>query len=167
MCPEPMVSSRDSQTSPKVVYHGPTGGFPSQRSPESANAAHQWDSDNQEYIEPIDVLVPILLRDGLVGDVWLLRIILWIPIWLIGTGLSGWLRYVLWINGSHAGDGLVGRHGVEAIETRGKVKEMEQVVTSAPTAQGDAIGLSVSTMLELSTRTTISHRETVSGEDQW
>lgn len=34
------------------------------------------------YIEPIDVLVPVLLCDGLVGDVRLLRVVLGVPVWL-------------------------------------------------------------------------------------
>ena len=71
------------------------------------------------YIEPIDVLVPVLLGDGRVGDVRLLRVILRIPVWLRSAGLSRRLRHVLGVNGKHAGGRLVRRH----LERRSRVEE--------------------------------------------
>lgn len=62
------------------------------------------------YIEPIDVLVPILPSDGLVGDVWCLGVVFGVAVGLSGAGGSGWLRDELRIDGGLASGGLVRRH---------------------------------------------------------
>lgn len=65
---------------------------------------------NETYIEPVHVLVPIGARDGLVGDVWLLRVVFRIAVWLRGAGHWGGLRNELGVYGEIARDSLVGGH---------------------------------------------------------
>lgn len=48
MCPKTMVSSRDSQTSPEVVYDSPKGGLPTQGGPEGGNASHHGNTDDEK-----------------------------------------------------------------------------------------------------------------------
>ena len=59
------------------------------------------------------MLVPVLSRNGLVGDVRLLRVVFWITVWLRGAGHCRGLRDVFWVDGLHASGGLVGGHGVD------------------------------------------------------
>lgn len=73
------------------------------------------------YIEPVDVLVPVGLCDRCVGDVWLLRIVLGIAVWLRLARHWGWLFDVVGVNGLHASDSLVGRHGEVAIGVGGGI----------------------------------------------
>ena len=54
-----MVASSNTQSSGEVVDHTPDGGLPMQRGPESGDAASERDPDDQVYIEPVDMLVPI------------------------------------------------------------------------------------------------------------
>jgi len=48
VCPKTMVSSGNAKTSPEVVYDGPNGGLPTKRRPESGNAAHDGNANDQE-----------------------------------------------------------------------------------------------------------------------
>lgn len=49
--PEAMVASSDAETSPEVVDDSPDGGLPSERGPESSDAAHHGDTDNEEDLQ--------------------------------------------------------------------------------------------------------------------
>ena len=62
------------------------------------------------YVEPVDVLVPVRLCEGGLGDVWLLWVVLGIAVGLRDGGHGGWLLNVLWVDGLHARDRLVGGH---------------------------------------------------------
>lgn len=73
------------------------------------------------------MLVPIFSCDGLVGDVWLLGVVLWVSVWLSGAGRGGRLRDELRVNGRLAGDGLVRGHDGLWPRVEGIAKEMEQV----------------------------------------
>jgi len=64
------------------------------------------------YIEPIDVLIPVRPCDGEVGDVWLLRIVFGVAVWLRSAGHGALLLDVVGVDGLHAGDSLVRRHVV-------------------------------------------------------
>jgi hypothetical protein len=59
------------------------------------------------------VLVPVCPCHGLVGDVWLLGIVRSVAVWLRRLGHGRRLLDVVGVDGLHAGDGLVGRHGGE------------------------------------------------------
>ena len=83
------------------------------------NRGQRAAAKSDAYIEPIDVLVPVLPGDGRVGDVRLLRVILRVPVWLRSAGLSRRLRDVLGVNGKHAGSRLVRRH----VGSRSRVEE--------------------------------------------
>ena len=52
VCPEAMVASCDAETSPEVVYDGPEGGLPFERSPEGGNAASERDADDEGNLGP-------------------------------------------------------------------------------------------------------------------
>ena len=56
---QPMVASSDSQSGCNIVDDAPENGGPVERGPESGDAANQRDSDDEVYIEPIDMLVPV------------------------------------------------------------------------------------------------------------
>lgn len=84
----------------------------------SANAS-RWECKRGTDIEPIDVLVPVLPRDGQVRNVRLLGIILGIAIGLGGAGHRRGLRHELGVDSGLAGDGLVRRHG-EAVKDTGR-----------------------------------------------
>lgn len=91
------------QSSSEVVQHRENGGLQVQWRPESLNATSNWDADNEDDIEPVDVLVPVLLGHGRLGDVWLLGVI---------SGISDRLLWV-WLRLGRRGGGLELRvHGV-------------------------------------------------------
>lgn len=70
---------------------------------------------NIAYIEPIDVLVPVLPRNREICDVWLLRVIFGVAVGLSSASHRRRLRDVLRVHGELAGDGLVRRHDGEAV----------------------------------------------------
>lgn len=112
MRPKTMVSSRDTQTRPEVVYDRPDGGLPAEGNPECRDAASKGKANDEENIEPVDVLVPIGTGNRKVGDVRLLRVGFGVVAnWLRPARTRLGLREVLGINGLHAGGGLM-RHGV-------------------------------------------------------
>jgi hypothetical protein len=47
VCPETVVTGCDAETSPEVVYDGPEGSLPFERSPESSDASGERDSDDE------------------------------------------------------------------------------------------------------------------------
>ena len=54
-----MVASSDAQSRSEVIDDTPEGGLPIQRCPEGGNTANEWDPDDQVYIEPVDMFVPV------------------------------------------------------------------------------------------------------------
>jgi hypothetical protein len=62
----------------------------------------------ETYIEPIDVLVPVLGGDGEVGDVRLLGVVLGVPVWLRSAGHG---TGVLGVHVRHDGDDAERRIG--------------------------------------------------------
>lgn len=65
-------TSCDSETGEVVVDDGPDGGLELQGHPDGLDASVQRDSDDEEDIEPVDMLVPVLARHGRIGDMDLL-----------------------------------------------------------------------------------------------
>jgi len=80
--PESVVPSSDAETCAEVVDDGPHGGLPKERSPDGLDEAEGRDAKDEEDVEPVDMLVPVFLGDGLVGDVRLLGVVLWVPVGL-------------------------------------------------------------------------------------
>lgn len=72
------LTSGNSETRHEVVGKGPESRLPLQRSPVCQDHAVQRDANDHDNIEPVDVLVPIGSGHGLLGDVRLLRVILWV-----------------------------------------------------------------------------------------
>lgn len=118
--PKTMVASGDTKASPEVVDDSPESSLPLERRPEGSDAAHKRDTENQEAVKPIDMLVPVCLCDWSVGDVWLFGIVLWVSVWLRCARLGGGLRDILRVDGHFASSGLMGRHfrGREAVRER-------------------------------------------------
>lgn len=54
-----MVASSDSQSSGEVVDNTPEGSLPIYRCPEGGDTANERDPNDQVYVEPIDMLVPV------------------------------------------------------------------------------------------------------------
>lgn len=80
MCPETMVSCCNAQASCEVVSNGPNGSLEVQRSPVSTDETDHRNADNEDDIQPVDVLIPICFGDGLICNVWLLGIVLRIAV---------------------------------------------------------------------------------------
>ena len=71
-----MVACCDTETGSEVIGDGPDCGRSAERSPESGDATNDRDANNQNDIEPVDVLVPVLSGHRRIGDVRL--------IWVVG-----------------------------------------------------------------------------------
>lgn len=109
--PETVVAGSDAETGPVVVENRPKERLQSQRSPEGGDTAHERDATNEENVEPVDVLVPVLAGHGIVGDVLLVRVVLGVAVGLRGLRHGGRLvREELRLDSLLAGDGLVRRH---------------------------------------------------------
>jgi len=83
-----VISCCDTKTGAEVVDDGPKGGLPKEWGPDGLDDADSGDTEDEEDIEPVDMFVPVLLRDRLVCDVRLLGIVLWIPVGLRLRSLS-------------------------------------------------------------------------------
>lgn len=106
MRPETMVTSGDTEASVEVVDEGPDSRLEGQRHPVGGHTGRKCQSiffsfslrvvvgawysqaqhgneENERDIEPVDVLVPVLQRNGLVGDVRLLGVEIGFPNGLI------------------------------------------------------------------------------------
>lgn len=106
-----MVSGSDAQTGGEVVGHSPDGRLRSKRNPKGGDAAVKRNENDQRDIEPVDVLVPVRLGDGSLGDVDFLRVILGVSVGLCGFGHWRRLRgEVLWLHGQVTCSGLRRRH---------------------------------------------------------
>jgi len=67
--PQTMVASSDTETGCEVVCNCPDGGVAVERGPPSLNQTQKGNANDEEDIEPVDVLVPVGLGHGGVGDV--------------------------------------------------------------------------------------------------
>lgn len=83
------LTSGDAEAGHEVVGKGPDGRLPLQRSPVCQDHAVQRDANDHDNIEPVDVLVPIGSGHGLLGDMRLLRVILWVADRLRRGGCHG------------------------------------------------------------------------------
>ena len=108
-----MISSCNAQAGSEVVGHSPDGGLPFEWCPEGGNDATDGDADNENDIEPVDVLVPVLLCHGGLSDVRLLGVVGLVPDRLLRVrlgGSRGLAGEVGRVHGGHAGDRLMRRH---------------------------------------------------------
>lgn len=111
MCPQSVVAGGDSETGHEIIDDSPDGSLDLEGCPERLHATVQRNADDQGDIQPVDVLVPIRLGDGGVGNVRLFRIILGVSIrlrWLCHR--VGLRREVFRLDSQMAGGGLVGGH---------------------------------------------------------
>lgn len=69
MGPETVITTGDGDTGHVIVKEGPEGSFAAERSEHGPGTADNRDNDNQRHIEPVDVLVPVLEGEWLLGDV--------------------------------------------------------------------------------------------------
>lgn len=68
-------TSCDPETRHEVIGHGPDERLPLQRSPVCGDQTVDGNAHDEGDVEPVDVLVPICLGDGLFGDVRLLGVV--------------------------------------------------------------------------------------------
>jgi hypothetical protein len=111
--PQAMVTGSDTETSGEVEGDGPDGGLQVERSPVCGDETTHGNADDENDIEPVHVLVPVLLCHGSLGDVRLLRVVLCVPDRLLRVRLGcggGLARQESRVDGLHASGGLVGRH---------------------------------------------------------
>ena len=71
------------------------------------------------YVEPVDVLVPVGLCNGHVGNVWLLRVVLGVAVGLVDRSHGRLLLNELGLDGEIARDSLGGGHDGGGREVRG------------------------------------------------
>ena len=92
MSPKSVIAGGDTEASGEVVQYSPEGRLPFEWCPQRSNASDDRNADDEEDIEPIDVLVPVLPRHWRLRDVWLLRVILLVPHGLLRCWLRLWRR---------------------------------------------------------------------------
>jgi hypothetical protein len=68
------LTSCDSQTSEEVVDDRPNGRLQLQRYPESLDAPGEGNTEDENDIQPVDMLVPVLASHLSVGNVHLLGV---------------------------------------------------------------------------------------------
>jgi hypothetical protein len=69
-------TSCDSKTGHEVICHSPDSGLQLEWCPICSNKSIDWKCDNESDIEPVDVLIPVGTGNRLLGDMWLLRVVL-------------------------------------------------------------------------------------------
>jgi hypothetical protein len=67
--PQTMVASSDTETGSEVVCNCPDGGVAVERGPPSLDQTEKGNANNEEDVEPVDMLVPVGLGHRGVGDV--------------------------------------------------------------------------------------------------
>lgn len=68
MGPQTVITSCYSKTSPEIVYNSPYCCWQTQFGEKWSNASKYWHYEDQSRIDPINMMVPILQSDGLLGD---------------------------------------------------------------------------------------------------
>lgn len=104
-----MVASCDAHASVEVVDDGEDGGGELQRHPVGGDEAGQRDEDDEDGVEPVDVLVPVAPGHGQVGNVHLLGIVLGVRPQRHIVGCAIWERCRLDLCGRGCGFGHVER----------------------------------------------------------
>lgn len=98
-----MVPCCDAEAGAEIPDDRPKGGLPIERREEGLDEAIDGNTNNECDIEPVDMLVPVPFRDGLVCDVWLLGVVGFAPIGLRLLSHWGWLRAeILGLDSVHA-----------------------------------------------------------------
>jgi hypothetical protein len=111
--PQTMVSGGNTEASGEVEGDRPDGGLQVQRGPVCGDETAHRNANDEDDIEPVDVLVPVLLCHWSLGDVGLLGVVVLVPDRLLRVGLGCSRRLagqVGRVNGRHAGYGLMRRH---------------------------------------------------------
>lgn len=75
MCPETVVTSCDTQPSPEIVDDSEDGGVQSEGSPYGLDAAVDRNAHDEGDVQPVDMLPPVGLCHGRVGNVRLLGVV--------------------------------------------------------------------------------------------
>lgn len=73
MGPETMVASGDTQTGEVVIGGCEDACLGLKRYPIRCNKPHKRYENNEVRVQPVDMLVPVLQCDRLVGDIWIAR----------------------------------------------------------------------------------------------
>ena len=84
MCPEAVVASCYAETREEVVDEGEEGGLPPEGNEEGRDYSEQWEEDDEDEVEPVDVHEPIPPRHLGLCDVWSSRLIV-----LVSVGFGG------------------------------------------------------------------------------
>lgn len=92
MCPQPVVTGCDTETGHEIVRDRPYCGLPGEWCPVRLNETSERHADDEDDVQPVDVLVPVRRGDGLLGDVTLRGIVLLVT---VGLGWLGHARDVL------------------------------------------------------------------------
>lgn len=79
MCPQTVVAGGDTEASGKVEGDGPDGSLEVERCPVGGDETAHGNANDEDDIEPVDVLVPVLLCHGSLSDVRLLGVIGLVP----------------------------------------------------------------------------------------
>jgi hypothetical protein len=69
-----MLTCSDTQTSEEIVHNSPDGSLELERNPDGLDAAIDWDAKNEEDVQPVDVLVPVVASHGGIGNMDLLSV---------------------------------------------------------------------------------------------
>jgi hypothetical protein len=113
VCPQTVVAGSDTETSSEVEGNGPDGSLQVKRCPVGGDETAHGNTNDQDDIEPVDVLVPVLLCHGSLSDVRLLGVVGLVPDRLLRVrlgGSRGLAGEVGRVHGGHAGDRLMRRH---------------------------------------------------------
>jgi len=111
--PQAVVAGGNTEASGEVEGNGPDGSLQVERCPVGGNEAAHGNANDEDDIEPVDVLVPVLLCHGSLSDVRLLGVVGLVPDGLLRVRLGCSRRLageVGRVHGGHAGDGLMRRH---------------------------------------------------------
>ena len=115
VCPQTVVASGDTEASGEVEGDGPDGSLEVERCPVGSNETAHGNANDEDDIEPVDVLVPVLLCHRSLSDVRLLGVVGLVPDELLRERLGGSGRLageVGRVHGGHAGNELMRRHRV-------------------------------------------------------
>ena len=91
MCPETVIASCYAETREEVIYEGEEGSLPLQVNEERRHQSDDWDEDDEGYVEPVDMFVPISPRDLGVCDVCFSRIVVFVSVGFGGLCCGGGL----------------------------------------------------------------------------
>jgi len=86
-----VIACCDSQPRGEVERNCPDGGFESERCPKSLDATVDRNANDEDDVEPVDMLVPVRPRNGSLCDMLLLWLIFGVSVRFGGFGHGGWL----------------------------------------------------------------------------